>query len=396
MEHSTHSYRILVFSWNTESISLCETLDTNIAEYNRTSYSSYIPGLTTWKYPSNIPDFYPKFAEFVKDNSPDLIVIGFQEDRYPGSYFHSHLLPNEMPKIGYGLIKRTKLMGVGVTSYKGMLKGDLFERGLRVSIYAKNELIPIIEKEENEMRSVIGNDGQSEYVCSSFVTRGKGAVASYIMLPGFGRLAFICCHLPFNARSLITERVYKNKMLRQNELNQSNICFNNIIENLVLFKHPMPIHVIYFGDFNYRVSDPRPASEVANEFNNRSDDTSFIRDMYIEYDELKEQMRRKNIYEFSEGISNQGPIFIPTCKMMKGRVTGSSYRDNKTKIYDGTDYWKTGRQDQRVPSWCDRILYNKFGDDGHNLICTYYGRFDVGEVMAKSDHAGVIGIFELH
>lgn len=381
------SYKIMVFSWNTESVKLSETMDLDIAEYNRTSYSTYFPGLTTWKYDCDIPDFFPKFSNFIRDNSPDLIVIGFQEDRYPGSYFHSHLLPEEMPKIGYNLLKRTKLMGVGVTSYKGLLQGDLFERGIRVSIYVKKHLLSMIEREEAEMRAVISNDGQCEYLCSSFITRGKGATVSYVCLPGFGRLAFICCHLPFNARSLITERIYKNKMLRQNELNQSNLCFNSIIENLVLFKDPTPTHVIFFGDFNYRVSDPRPASEVAREFLDRSHDIEFIRDMYLNYDELKEQMRRQNIYHFSEGINNQGPTFIPTCKMSKNRLQDVS---------DDLEYWKTGREDQRVPSWCDRVLFNKFGEDGHNMICTYYDRFDVGNVMLKSDHAGVISIFELH
>lgn len=390
------SYRIMVFSWNTESISLCETMDAKTAEYNRTGWNVFGVKATTWQYKCDIPDFYPRLGEFVTQNSPDIIVIGFQEDRYPGSYFHSHLLPEEMPKIGYELVKRTKLMGVGVTTYKNTLKGDPHERGLRVSVYAKSHLVPLIEKEETEMRIAVGNDGQDEYLCSSFVTRGKGATVSYLMLPGFGRLAFICCHLPFNARSLITERLYKNRMLRQNELNQSNVCFNNIIENLVLFKKPVPTYVIYFGDFNYRLADPRPASEVADELNDKSEDTGFIRDLYHEYDELREQMRRKNIYELSEGVSNQGPSFVPTCKMVKGRITSTCYdKEEGIKAYEGTDCWKTGRQDQRVPSWCDRILYRKFGDDPHNLICTYYDRFDVGEVMAKSDHAGVLSMFEL-
>ena len=476
------SYNIMVFSWNTESVGLCETMDASVAAYNRTSCSSYISGATRWKYSCDIPDFYPRFSEFVVENYPDLVVIGFQEDRFPGSYFHSHLLPEEMPKIGYGLVKRTKLMGVGITTYKGIKNGDLFERGIRVSIYAKQKLIPMIIREEKEMRSVMNNDGQDEYVCSSFITRGKGATSSYIMLPGFGRLAFICCHLPFNARSLITERLYNNNMLRQNEINQSNICFNNIIENLVLFKEPIPTHIIYFGDFNYRLADPRPASQVATEFTNKFNDPSHIRDMYVQHDELKEQMRRKNIYEFYEGINNQGPTFVPTCKMEKKRTNYDPetlcggfklYKDthyivdnvpHRTLIYQNekidknyfrqikcqnnllldleimqpdivnapgdspvdsddemclermfhaipssinldqnvrTDIkapsrgWKTGKQDQRVPSWCDRILYTKFGDDGHNLICTYYDRFDVGETMSKSDHAGVLSIFKL-
>lgn len=474
MDSRPASYKIMVFSWNTESVGISETMDASVAAYNRKSCTSYISGVTTWQYPCHTPDFYPRLVEFIKEHTPDLVVIGFQEDRFPGSYFHSHLLPEEMPKIGYGLVKRTKLMGVGITTYKGLKKGDLFERGLRVSIYAKQSLISMIVSEEKEMRSVMNNDGQDEYVCSSFITRGKGATASYIMLPGFGRLAFICCHLPFNARSLITERQYKNAMLRQNEINQSNICFNNIIENLVLFREPVPTHVIYFGDFNYRLSDQRPASTVASEFINKLDDPAHIRDMYLQYDELKEQMCRKNIYEFYEGISNQGPSFIPTCKMEKGRnydnyVDLKLFQDthclvdgvpHRTIVYrsnpqlnilpekdiseDEDDMfpldmfpavpssrndnisepvsllkesqllpvnttafnlpnlkmvsrsWKTGKQNQRVPSWCDRILYNKFGDDGHNLICTYYNRFDVGETMSKSDHAGVLSIFELH
>jgi hypothetical protein len=404
------NYQIMVFSWNTQSVGLCETMDPNVARYNRTSYSEYVPGLTTWHYPCDIPDFYPKFKQLIKDKSPDLIVIGFQEDRFPGSYFHSHFLPEEMPKIGYELVKRTKLMGVGITTYKGALKGDLFERGLRISVYAKKNLASIIEKGEMEMRKVIGNDGQSEYVCSSLVTRGKGAIASYIMLPGYGRIAFICCHLPFNSDSLIMDRLYKNPMIRQNYLNESNLCFNNIVENLVLFKDPVPIHVIFFGDFNYRVADPRPATEVAFDFNNQSTNIEFINNIYIKYDELKEQMRRKNIYEFSEGINNQGPTFIPTCKMIKGRDMDAStniilykplkfYPDYEIReivpSIDISANWNTGSQNQRVPSWCDRILYNKFGNDGHNLTCTYYDRFDVGKVMAKSDHAGVIACFNL-
>jgi hypothetical protein len=151
--------------------------------------------------------------------------------------------------------------------------------------------------------------------------------------------------------------------------------------------------VIYFGDFNYRLADPRPASQVAYELNARAQDVEFLQQLYNEHDELKEQMRRKNIYEFSEGINNRGPSFIPTCKMARGRVTGEliSYTD----ISDSAEYWKTGKQDQRVPSWCDRILYHKFGEDDHNLVCVYYDRFDVGSVMAKSDHAAVMSVFEL-
>jgi hypothetical protein len=378
---ASKKYKILVFSWNTESVPLCETLDKSIADRNRS-------GWTTWRYSYNIPDFFPNLAELIRHNKPDIVVIGFQEDRHPGSYFHSHFLPEEMPKLGYGLVKRTKLMGVGITSYKGSLEGDLFQRGIRLSIYAKAQLVPMIEKEEAEMRRAMGNNGQSEYVCTSAIWRNKGAVGSYLMLPGFGRLVFICAHLPFSARSLRVERQYNNQMLRQNELNYSNICFNNIVEQLVLFKKPSPSHVICFGDFNYRISDHRPASLVASEIKTNFNNPEYIHELYNNYDELHQQMIKNNIYMFLEGVNNEGPTFLPTCKMSKDR-----YQKSSNDILDG--HWSTGKEDQRVPSWCDRVLYKKFSEDGHHLICTNYERFDVGSTMSKSDHAGVFATFEL-
>ena len=489
------SYKIMVFTWNTESICLSETMDQNVAAYNRSSANEYMEGFTTWKYKCEIPDFFYKLKQFINDHNPDLIVIGFQEDRYPGSYFHSHLLPSEMPKLGYGLVKRTKLMGVGVTSYNGLFRGDLFVRGIRVSIYAKAHLVSIIERSEHEMRGQIGNYGQSEYICYPNITRGKGATVSYVILPGFARLAFVCCHLPINAESLINERLTNNRMMRQTEINHTNYCFNNIVENLIL-AYPAPTYVIYFGDFNYRLADPRPASEVATDLISFKNKPEYLREMYQKYDELREQMRRLNIYEFFEGVDNQGPNFLPTCKMSKQRNNSSSIipkshfnsvnisdaeliRENpktnhlsvsnnflldfgsssfnnidssssltlteldstlpsgashfkstsytrqkqesmshfnsvissvpshfrmngdsvnevlESETYELEAQWKLGREDHRVPSWCDRILYQIYNNGPNSLKCTYYERFDYGSTMAKSDHAAVIGIFQL-
>lgn len=387
------SYRIMVFSWNTESISLCSSMKPEPIEDN-TSSSVY----NVWNYIPNIwstgmcevPDFFNSFKIFINNNKPDVIAIGFQEDRKPGSYFHSHFLVEEMPKIGYELVKRTRLMGVGVTSVKNAMKGDLHSRGLRLSIYAKKELISEINSEEITMRNTFGNDGHDEHLCTSILTRGKGAVVSYLKLPGMGRIAFINAHLPFNSKSLVDSYVKRNPMLRQNELNYSNTCFNNIVEELVYNKDPKPDHVIYLGDLNYRISNVNGAANMSAAFHENYDNEEFINSIYKKYDELKEQMRRGNIYEFSEGVGGEGPRFVPTCKMTKGRTTDRCYKSEDSD----TNCWKLGKSDQRVPSWCDRILYSKFGHDKTNLVCTYYNRFDTGEVMSKSDHAGVIALYE--
>lgn len=386
----TKRYKILVYSWNTQSISLGETLNQEESEINRSGYVVPLIGttLTTWQYQCDMPDFYPKFASLVTEINPDIVVIGFQEDRRPGSYFHSHLLPTEMPKIGYSLVKRTRLMGIGATTFKGLKSGDFFERGIRMSIYCKSNLLASIEREEINMRATMGNDGHAEYICSSIFTRGKGAVCSYLILPGCGRLAFVCCHLPFNSKSLLSQRLYNNKMLRQNELNHSNVCFNNIIENLVLYNDPIPDHVIFFGDFNYRVNDLRPANVISQEFINADaasepQRSELFHNIYRTSDEMLDQMSRENIYKFMEGINDNGPLFLPTCKMSTDRLPNINHA-----------LWRIGKSYQRNPSWCDRIIYQDY-QTYRRLQCTMYDRFDFGTCMTKSDHAAVIATFEL-
>jgi len=264
----TGEYKIMVFSWNTESVCLGETLD--VKEYNNKSNYKI-------NYNCQLPDFYYELEKMIKNNNIDIVVIGFQEDRFPGSYFHSHLLPNELSKIGYKLLKRNKLMGVGITTYKGILNGDTFVRGLRLSVYIKKKLLSTTSDTSTEIKSNISviENQNDRYVCSSLITRSKGGIIISLNISLLNniniKIGFICAHLPFNSKSIIDERIYMNKMLRQNELNHTNTCFNKIIENLALnceftsnnsFKHDF---LIYFGDFNYRLSDHRPANIVADE-----------------------------------------------------------------------------------------------------------------------------------
>ena len=352
----TGEYKIMVFSWNTESVCLGETLNVN-DYYNKSNYRI--------NYNCQLPDFYYKLEEIIKNNDFDIIVIGFQEDRFPGSYFHSHLLPSELSKLGYELLKRNKLMGVGITTYKGILNGDTFVRGLRLSVYIKKKLLSTTSDTSTEIKSNISviENQNDRYVCSSLITRSKGGIIISLNISLLNniniKIGFICAHLPFNSKSIIDERIYMNKMLRQNELNHTNTCFNKIIENLALnceftsnnsLKHDF---LIYFGDFNYRLSDHRPANIVADELILNKNNYDYFSYIYNNNDELKEQINRRNIYEFNEGIDNRGPSFLPTCKMHKNRFKNSTY-------------WKLGKNNHRIPSWCDRILYKKYYNTYNN------------------------------
>lgn len=394
-------YKILVFSWNSQSVRLCESLDDQRIEYNRSGFG------VQWPYQCEKADFYPKLTEQIVEKDPDIVVVGFQEDAEPGSYFHSHLLPEEMPKIGYNLVKRTKLIGIGKITYDSAWDLDFKLRGLRLSVYAKPQLTGAMLITEQDMRAQLGNDGQYSYICTSSLTRSKGAVCAYLMIPNRATIAIINSHLPFNSRSLITSRRQNNYMLRQNELNHSNLCFNNIYENLVLYP-PMkdkPVHVIYFGDLNYRLSDERDSDIVCEELLKNSNDKEYLERLYREHDELLQQMQKGNIYKLKEGIDNKGPNFIPTCKMNKERIS-TEFRENIDSIIEdlgedsdgaGDVCFKLGRYNQRVPSYTDRILYAKVENraDKYQLRCEYYDRFDHGECMKKSDHAAVMAVLTL-
>jgi len=383
------SIKILVFSWNTQSINIAETMCEEEIKKNRNNCKIMGYNFSTWRYKCEKPDFFNNLIEIIEKENINIIVIGFQEDRFPGSYFHSHFLPNEMPKYGYELLKRTKLMGLGVTSYKNGKKGDFHERGLRMSIYVKKEEKKNIEQEETEMRKAMGNDGYDYYICSStnplnnfgainYFTRGKGAIVSYVIIPSIGRFAFICCHLPFNSHSIDQQREYTNNFIRQNELNYSNTCYNNIIEQFVLSKTPQPDHIIFFGDLNYRISNYNQAGLIGYNFILNKLNLSYISNLYNNHDELKLQMNKSNIYSLSEGINNKGPLFLPTCKMKKSRFNPSI----------NSIYWNFGKNNNRIPSWADRILYKS-----SLLTCTHYDRFDYGTLMCLSDHSAVFSIF---
>jgi len=388
-----NGFNIFIMTWNTESIRLCETMDLEVKTRNRSAGMFGISNPEMW-YDGTIPEFFHKLSDEIKNHKyPELIVIGFQEDAYPGCYFHSHMLPEEMPKLGYDIVKRTKLQGIGVTSYKAVINDwDLMARGLRLSIYAKKELIETIRSSEIDLRENLEYDGQLHYLHNNGInqyTRGKGAIASYIIYPGVGIMVFICAHLPFMSHSLIESKYKNDYMIRQDALSQQNICFNNILRTFVKDQKFEPDHIFLFGDLNYRVNYSN-AKDLAQKIIDEGN-IPLYKNIYTNHDELLAQMKMGTIYGMLEGIDNEGPLFAPTCKMSKERKLT---KDSKNE--DPEKYYKTGKFYQRSPSWCDRILYCDYTlKSPFNINAISYDRFDTGTTMSKSDHAAVIGVFNL-
>ena len=119
----------------------------------------------------------------------------------------------------------------------------------------------------------------------------------------------------------------------------------------------------------------------------------------------------KQIPLFMEGISNTGPKFNPTCKMIKHKYSSYAtcnqskiknntskqerlncqyktgyFRNNIILNYTNKQCYKLGKIKQRAPSWCDRILYR-------NAICKEYRSYDFSQIMAMSDHTAIYGSY---
>jgi hypothetical protein len=407
------SYKIFAFTWNTESVRLSESTDPSVILDHRSKIYGWIPS-STWLYQSHIADFIYELQRIITQEAIDIVCISFQEDAYPGSYFHSDLLPNEiMPSIGYKLIKRHKTIGLGKTTVKSLLQGSFTERGLRMSVYVRSELYDKIMALEDTMPEY--DIKEYYYIYGGFTNEslnlfnvdrifyetiaGKGAININLFLPDVGWVSFMNAHLPFDAKSLIRTKQHQDPMIRQTALLKQNECFNTMVRELILndtyetfygsYKKIIPTFAIIMGDLNYRIQNPTDASIIADRFlSDYGNPAKTVIHEYLHHDELRIQMAKNNIYTFNEGINNTGPLFEPTAKMVQGRPSMNSDTN-----YTGQTFWKTGKWNQRIPSWCDRILYGPIQSSSYKITCEVYNRFDIGSTIKLSDHCAVYGIY---
>lgn len=361
---------IAVYSWNESAIEIrTKITDEDQLIEDKKSYCYYLG----YKSTGNAADFFSKIKYDIDNNQLDIVVVGTQESRKPGSYFHSSVLIEEMEKIGYSLLKRTRLMGIGVSTYKNVRNEyKLTARGLRTSIFVKSDMLKFINNEEKEYDL----DDHVYHVCGGAYSKNKGAIGTYVKWPGLDPFLFINCHLPFDAASLVEYKKDGLLIARKNAVMKSNIAFNEIIKNLVYNNEHRPMSVFVLGDLNYRVT-PTENMYIASEEYFSIDYISQVK----KYDELFIEMKSSNIVNFNEGVNKVGITFMPTCKLNKNRNSGE-YK------------YKMGKYKQRFPSWCDRILYNNFYLANNIVECKVYDRFDIGN-MTKSDHCGVYAIFSI-
>ena len=361
MNNVDKSIKIMCFCWNTQSIRLGETFEKKDIDENRNGFWFT---KTKYHYNAEIVDFMPNIIEKISDFESDIVIFSFQEDAFPGSYFHSDLLPPIMFDNEYELLVKDKLMGFGKTSLKSFYNKELLMRGLRTSIYVKSDF-----KDQHKCIT------ETLFYNPNF-SQNKGGIGFTLKLSNDEKLTIVNTHLPFDSPSVVNSVNMKDYTLRQDVLSVSNFFFNELIRNVV----PKDSNYVFImGDLNYRMKP----------FINWSAKQTGIYILESDYydvkkqDEFYVQMKNNFIYKFKEGVDNEGPSFKPTCKL---RTT----REEEICIKD----YNLGKYDQRVPSYCDRIIYKWDKKSDGNITCVEYKDFDEG-IIKKSDHSAIYGMYEI-
>lgn len=358
---ANNRFSILCFSWNASGLRLCETMSQKLADENRRGFKAFI----TSKKACVPPDFFEDIRRFITDMNPDLILITTQQEQIKDTYFHSDFLPHTLAEINYTLIERDKLENINepVPNFQG---------ALRVSLFARNDII-------KDLTSKIIRY-ETKLVCKQDEIR-SGAVATCVNHRIYGTFIFIGVHLVSFNRVKIDYKSYRTVVQSTN-----NICLTKIMNHFINEKID---YIFMLGDFNYDIVVPnKNTTEIIEDM--KSDLPSKLKEYYEKYDELrKATMSDDNpLYGFKEGVSSNGPLFLPTWELSRNR---SSECEDETKI-NPTCF--TIHSSYGGIGWHNRILYKETLEKPYVIHCKAYNRIDVKN-MHLSTNAGILGFFEL-
>ncbi|KAL3672998.1 hypothetical protein V7S43_002295 [Phytophthora oleae] len=183
-------------------------------------------------------------------------------------------------------------------------------------------------------------------------TGSKGGIAVTIRVAGDPQtLTFVSCHL--EANRIERRRRQLDKLTR--ELPRSLGFTKDTIATC-------SDHVIWMGDFNYRIKD-LAGSEVLSLLS-----AGRLQELHDNYDSMADDLENiPGLKTFREPA--KWPTFYPTYKKvasrsklpLSGSTTGTGQDTRWAQhVYKTTfrePFYKGGRVRERVPGWCDRILY---------------------------------------
>lgn len=385
-------FSIMCFSWNASGLKLCETMSQSKADASRRGFRAFI----TAKQPCLAPDFFEEIRGVINNKRPSLVVMTTQDEDSSDTYFHSDLLPSSMPEIGYSFLKRDTLVGVGEIA-SGVPQTRVPTKNpsgsaLRISVYARGELMSGFRMEEKAIAKFFRNDGQVEYKIKQD-DRISGAIGAYVWHETYGKFAFIATHLPSGTNSLKVGKGLDYASYRAVSKSANNLCLISLMNELVdsLSPESKPDHVFLLGDLNYDIVIPnRKNIEIISDLTSNIT-AARLKDLQ-QYDELKTAMKEVPLSGFKEGVSSEGPLFMPTWKLARGRPNSCSPGRDTVKV-DASCFADPSEALGTI-GWHDRILYKEMMTSNYMAHCTEYNRVDILNMHA-STHAGVTAFFEI-
>ena len=382
------AFKIKVFSWNAGGLRLCETMSQKKADEARKGFFAAI----TLKKKCVAPDFFETIRASIIEDDPELIVMTTQDEDSKDTYFHSDLVPDIMTEIGYSLVKRHQVYKVGEAAsgvvLKKVISGVPSGSALRMSIYARNDVFPDIESGEMELQGFMGHEGQQEAKCIQS-ERYSGAIVGYIWHRRYGKFAFIAVDIPAGVSALNVTDQLEYESFRAVAKAANTICLTGIFNKFItrLPDEAQPDHVFLIGDLNYDIVVANKSSlDVISELA-ANQNAGKLKEIQ-KNDELRQAMNEvPALYGFKEGVSNEGPLFMPTWNMAMGRPESCA-----TKVT--SDCYSSDIRIHGGIGWHDRILYKELQKSPFVAHCLSYNRIDI-QNMHESTHAGVIADFDI-
>lgn len=384
-------FTIMCFSWNASGLRICEMMSQKEADKLR----SGLKGRMLMKKPCIAPDFFSNISELLRLKSPSLVAICTEDEDKKDTYFHSDFLPFNMAELGYTKLKREKLDGSGQIASGGKFKnvptGDPSGGSLRLSIYAKDTVAEVLILQEAEIKQFFANQGQLKGNCKQG-DKVSGAIVSYVWHPVFGKFAFIGVNIADGVTGLKISENLSSKSAREAKLSANKLCLISIIHKFVEDdknkSEAKPNHVFLMGDLNYDlVLEDKKGFDLLKDIS-ADISVSKIKGLH-QYDELKQALSSPPLEGFKEGVSGDGPLFMPNWRLKRNRPLSCVPSETTTAIspncYDN---------DNIGIGWHDRILYKEYIESPHIIHCLAYNILAVGNINA-SDHAAVIGLYEV-
>lgn len=376
--------KIAIFTFNTEAQIFC---------YSSKEQKECKTHGKFFKSKCIVADFTEEYIKYIKYNNngklPEILIVALQESsiKNPFKGFRSDRLIQtfyeciQKENLGYKMYKE-KLEGMGQEGVRGLRMGIFIAPGIS-GTFGFTFYKPFFNSKISHKKGQ--HFGKGAMHLNLNITKING---TNILL----NLQFVNTHLPF----LESDIHGQGKDIRDQTVEETLKYFNSELENIQkqIQINKIPSHHFLIGDLNYRIDFGENNKSRDNFINlvnteptkyNLSD---FL--VYKQYDQLTNfiQSGKKPLNLFREGINNNGPNFLPTCKLQISKIPSSTVEETKRS------YQIEKNKSIRIPSWCDRVLYTTDLNEKSNITCDLYETFDRG-YTCKSDHKPVIALYTI-